>query len=102
MSQESKQKIKGFLEGGHKCVSLALSKHELFTRIIPGNPSLIIRYATALINPASQIKSMKDVYAKAVKQLVPIDDDAKSALSRKWTRGDIKQRSLWECTAESV
>ena len=53
MSNESKQKILRFLEGGPECIRLALQHHALFKSIIPGNPSLVIRYATELTNPAA-------------------------------------------------
>ena len=45
------QELIDFLERGKEFKKLALSKHELFRQLIPGNPSLIIRHACKFVNP---------------------------------------------------
>ena len=62
---ENMKSLTSYLSQGKDFIKFALSKHELFRSIIPGNPSLIIRRASEFANQQDETKlSIKDVYNK--------------------------------------
>ena len=62
---EKMKALISYLSRGKEFLKFALSKHELFRSMIPGNPSLIIRRASDFANPHDKtFLSIKDVYNK--------------------------------------
>ena len=62
---ENMKALISYLGRGKEFIKFALSKHELFRSILPGNPSLIIRRASDFANPQDKtFLSIKDVYYK--------------------------------------
>ena len=78
--------------------------HSLFRdKVIPGNPCLIIRYASLYNNQHSKANTIVSIYEKArEKQELDEDgDDAKSCYTTRFKNSRIS-KSLWDCTKEEI
>ena len=104
MNKEEKDEIKKWLGRGEKCIKLALKNHSLFRdKVIPGNPCLIIRYATLYNNQHSKVNTLVQIYekAKSKQELDENGDDAKSCYTTRFKHSRVS-KSLWDCTKEGV
>ena len=100
-ANESKEvlakKILSYLNQGQWYVHFALTKHDLFRNVMPGNPFLITRFASELHSTLNSMQTIKDLYEKA-KQLMILEDDGKSHFTNTKYKTEAITSSLWRST----